>query len=120
MVEKHAPALRQLERSRDKLQAAQISVVRADALAFAADMQQCGENEQFDLIFLDPPYQQDWLAKILPACAPLLAENGLVYVEAEFSLAAEPAPAWLQNWQLLRADKAGAVFFHLLQVNKSA
>lgn len=122
MVEMHTPALRQLEISRDKLNAGQVSLVRGDAIAFAQAAQKALPNDdgQFDLIFLDPPYQQDWLAKILPLCAPLLASDGLIYVEAEFSLTGDPAPEWLQNWELLRADKAGAVFYHLLRVNKRA
>lgn len=120
MIEKHTPALQQIEQSRSKLQAGQVSVVRGDALSFISDARPRAAAEQFDLIFLDPPYQQGWLEKILPACAPLLAENGLVYVEAEFSLTTEPVPEWLQNWQLLRADKAGAVFYHLLRANKRA
>lgn len=122
MVEMHTPALRQLEISRDKLNAGQVSLVRGDAIAFAQAAQKAPRNGegQFDLIFLDPPYQQDWLAKILPLCAPLLASDGLIYVEAEFSLTGDLAPEWLQNWELLRADKAGAVFYHLLRVNKRA
>lgn len=122
MVEMHTPALRQLEISRGKLNADQVSLIRGDAIAFVQAAQKAPRNGdgQFDLIFLDPPYQQDWLAKILPLCAPLLADDGLIYVEAEFSLTSDPAPEWLQNWELLRADKAGAVFYHLLRVNKRA
>lgn len=118
MVEMHTPALRQLEMSRSKLSAEQVSLVRGDAITFAQTAQR-NHDAQFDLIFLDPPYQQDWLAKILPLCEPLLASDGLIYVEAEFPLTSDPAPDWLQNWDLLRADKAGAVFFHLLRANKS-
>lgn len=118
MVEMHTPALRQLEMSRSKLNAEQIGLVRGDAIAFVQAAQR-NDNAQFDLIFLDPPYQQYSLAKILPLCAPLLTNDGLVYVEAEFSLISDPAPEWLQNWELLRADKAGAVFYHLLRAKKS-
>tara|TARA_R110001599_G_scaffold64023_3_gene179281 strand:- start:945196 stop:945822 length:627 start_codon:yes stop_codon:yes gene_type:complete len=118
MVEMHTPALRQLEISRGKLNAEQVSLLRGDAIAFVQAAQR-NDGAKFDLIFLDPPYQQDWLAKILPLCAPLLASDGLIYVEAEFSLTSDPAPEWLQNWEVLRADKAGAVFYHLLRANKS-
>lgn len=119
MVEMHTPALRQLEMSRSKLNAEQVSLLRGDAIAFVQAAQRSDEAK-FDLIFLDPPYQQDWLVKILPLCAPLLASDGLIYVEAEFPLTSDPTPEWLQNWELLRADKAGAVFYHLLRANKCA
>jgi 16S rRNA (guanine966-N2)-methyltransferase len=50
----------------------------------------------------------------------LLAKDGLIYVEAEHSLTAEPHPPWLEGWDVLRADKAGMVFYHVLKSNKAA
>jgi 16S rRNA (guanine966-N2)-methyltransferase len=118
MVEMHTPAVRQLEATKEKLRAEQVGIVRGDALSAIRNMLARGGAGQFNLIFLDPPYQHDWLAKILPACAPLLAGGGLIYVESEFALSAETAPAWLADWNVLRADQAGLVFYHLLQAKK--
>jgi len=42
-----------------------------------------------------------------------LADGGLVYAEAERQL----DPAQLAGWDIVRADKAGMVFYHLLQRN---
>lgn len=120
MVENHAPALRHLTMVKEKLGAAPVTIQRGDALAqvraLAAGMPEGGG---FDLVFLDPPYQQGWLEKILPRCAGLLRPGGLVYAEAEMALTENDA-AWLQDWEIVRADKAGMVFYHLLQYgNKS-
>jgi 16S rRNA (guanine966-N2)-methyltransferase len=110
MVEASVPAVRQLEATKEKLHAERVSVVRGDALSTAQRLAAGTDAGRFDLIFLDPPYHQDWLAKTLPVCARLLTEGGLVYAESEMSLTPEIAPA----------DKAGMVFYHLLRCKKQA
>ncbi|HEY5801353.1 MAG TPA: 16S rRNA (guanine(966)-N(2))-methyltransferase RsmD [Burkholderiaceae bacterium] len=115
-VEAFTPAVRQMEEVKAKLKADAITILRGDALATADSLARRGQR--FDVIFLDPPFQQEWLDRVLPLCPPLLAEGGLVYVEWQQSLAAGGAaalPAWMDGWEVVRADKAGMVFFHLLQ-----
>jgi 16S rRNA (guanine(966)-N(2))-methyltransferase RsmD len=123
MVEANAAAVRQLQATQEKLHAAQVSVVRGDAAAAALGMlarigvaARDGKGEgRFQVIFLDPPYHQDWLAKLLPTCEGLLAEGGLLYAEAEQAFSNDALPEWMGGWQVVRADKAGMVFYHLLQ-----
>lgn len=119
MVESHAPALRQLEATRTKLNASQVNIVRGDALAVARETasRETDHNKRFDVIFLDPPYHHDWLPRILPICDRLLADDGLIYAESEQPLDVEMPPSWLAGWKVVRADKAGMVFYHLLQRN---
>ncbi|MGV3656174.1 MAG: RsmD family RNA methyltransferase [Noviherbaspirillum sp.] len=129
MVEASAPALRHLEAMRDKLHAGQVEIARGDALAAVqALLDGAGkESGRFDLVLLDPPYGQGWLPKILPLCAGLLAEGGMVYAEAEHPLDGAPGamaeetvpPDWLQGWTAIRSDKAGMVYYHLLIRNQS-
>jgi 16S rRNA G966 N2-methylase RsmD len=101
-----------------------VKVLRADALAVARDLAQRGQT--FDVIFLDPPYQQDFLTQALPLCATLLKAGGLVYAESGERLPfpeegnegeGQALPEWLAPWQLIRADKAGMVYFHLLKLH---
>jgi 16S rRNA (guanine(966)-N(2))-methyltransferase RsmD len=122
MVDTVGPVVRQLELIKDKLKADNVRVLRADALAMARDCIQRGQR--FDVIFLDPPYQQDFLIQALPLCAQLLNEGGLVYAEsgdrlpfAETDADTDAVPVWLQPWQLVRADKAGMVHYHLLKLH---
>jgi 16S rRNA (guanine966-N2)-methyltransferase len=118
MVEASVHAVRQLTATVDKLQARrQISVVRGDALSAAQAMAaRIGSPaEGFGLIFLDPPYHQGWLQKILPVCERLLTAGGLVYAESEQPLVFETTPDWFADWEIVRADKAGMAFYHLLQ-----
>lgn len=120
MVEANAPAVRQLEAAKDKLRAQQVSILRGDAFSvaqrLAARLDEAGKGEtRFDLIFLDPPYHWDWLAKMLPVCERLLAAGGLLYAEAERPLDGAAAPPWLAGWEVVRAAQAGMVHYHLLQ-----
>lgn len=115
MLENNVQAIRQLEATKAKLKADQVTIQRGDALSFMQGLV-TRSSAKFDLIFLDPPYHQDWLVKILPLCQRLLSEGGLVYAEAEMPLK-EEAAEWMRGWDVVRADKAGMVFYHLLRRN---
>jgi 16S rRNA (guanine(966)-N(2))-methyltransferase RsmD len=119
MVDSHPQVVRQLGENKEKLKAENIHVMRADAMACARDM--AARGQRFDVIFLDPPYQQDFLAKALPLCRNLLKEGGLVYAESGAALPFDEAevPDWLDGWELVRGDKAGMVYFHLLKLQEN-
>lgn len=104
MVEKAGVAYKALLENKKLLQAGQAQILNLDALQFLAQNQQ-----KFDVIFLDPPYQQGWMEKLLPEMARHLNEDGLVYAEAEFSITDSA------DWQVLKHGKAGSVYFHLLK-----
>lgn len=108
MVESHPAALRNLQATRDKLDARQVTIWRGDALAQLRTAQ-----APFHLIFLDPPYRLGLLPQLLAACRPLLAPGGLVYAESDSAFADPPAD-WLDGWRVVRADRAGQVFFAVL------
>lgn len=69
---------------------------------------------RFDLALLDPPFGQDWVAQALPLVMQVLADDAMVYIEAEAPVAPPP------GFTLLRQDQAGAVHFHLLRRNATA
>ncbi len=122
MVEDNSAAVRQLEANKEKLKADPVHILRGDALVLASRLAERAVDpaSRFQLIFLDPPYHREWLAKILPLCQHLLADDGLVYAEAEIALDGDAPPDWLAGWQVVRADKAGMVFYHLLRRNAYA
>jgi 16S rRNA (guanine966-N2)-methyltransferase len=72
------------------------------------------EGVAFDLAFLDPPFGQGWLARVLPALAQVLKPEARVYVENDQAL--DPATVALlgPGFRVERADRAGQVFYHLL------
>jgi 16S rRNA (guanine(966)-N(2))-methyltransferase RsmD len=117
MLDFHAPVARQLQENKDLLKAENVTILRADAFKFAADL--AARGQRYDVVFLDPPYQQDFIAKSLPLCVGLLNPDGMVYVEAEYALPDDAAtPDWLAPWEVVRADKAGMVFYHLLKLKQ--
>jgi 16S rRNA (guanine(966)-N(2))-methyltransferase RsmD len=128
MIDSYTPAVRQLELIKDKLKADKVTLLRADALAAARDL--AARGRRFDVIFLDPPYQQDFLSQVLPLCAALLKDGGMVYAESGEPLpfpeegkgggeGEGELPDWLTQWQLVRADKAGMVCYHLLKLHQN-
>jgi 16S rRNA (guanine(966)-N(2))-methyltransferase RsmD len=109
LVESHARAADALRKVQQKLDAQNVRVQQADWHAATAAM----PASSFDVVFLDPPFGSGMLERAVAVGLRLLAPAGLLYVES-----ADPiAPADLARWgaELVRADKAGAVHFHLLR-----
>ncbi len=71
--------------------------------------------QTYNLVFLDPPFRKQLLQ---PVCEQLqangwLAQDALVYVEAEKELSPLPVPA---NWELWKEKSAGQVISCLYRV----
>lgn len=116
MIEAHTPAVRQLEATRSKLQAGEIEILRGDALLTLQSLMKREAADRFDLIFLDPPYHQGWLPKMLPLCRQLVKDDGYLYAESESALEDSPEDAdWRGEWEIVRSDRAGIVFYHVLR-----
>lgn len=107
MVERDARVYAALRRHAESLNDSGLELIHADALKFAALAARQGRT--FDLVFLDPPYRQQWLDKVWPLLPPIMAASGKAYVESETVLV-PPAP-----WRIVRQGQAGQVFFHLLE-----
>jgi len=103
MVEKSRAAYQALMENKVALRAENAQIINVDALQFLVN-----NSIFFDVVFLDPPYQQGLLDKALPILHQHLTEDGLVYVEAEYALVDMP------HWHILKQGKAGNVFYHLL------
>ncbi|SAI69678.1 N6-adenine-specific methyltransferase [Bordetella ansorpii] len=105
MVERDRGAVSALRTLRDKLRADTVRIHAGDSMEALQRM----DASRFDLILLDPPFNQGWLPRLWPLLPAILAEDGLVYVESEG--ACEPP----EGFERLRDGKAGAVHYHLLQ-----
>jgi 16S rRNA (guanine966-N2)-methyltransferase len=109
LVERQPQLLRRLRALREKLGAAQVEIIGGDALAVAAAL----PRSSFDIVFLDPPFAAGLLWPALAAAMPLLAAGGLIYAEAEGRIGEADAAA--RGLEIVRAARAGRVFFHLLR-----
>ncbi|WP_322031952.1 16S rRNA (guanine(966)-N(2))-methyltransferase RsmD [Paraburkholderia sp. J76] len=111
MVERSARAAAQLRANQARLGARMIEVAEADALRLAANL----APGSFDVVFLDPPFGDTaLLARSIELAAPLVAQEGWLYVESGEPIAPAERPA-LAGWSVAREGKAGAVHYHLLQ-----
>jgi 16S rRNA (guanine966-N2)-methyltransferase len=110
MVERNARAAQQLRANQARLSARAIEIAEADALRLAASL----APGSFDVVFLDPPFGDDVLARAVELAAPLVNADGFLYVESGVSLDLEGAGA-LVGWTIVRRGKAGAVHYHLLR-----
>jgi len=98
----------------ERLGAEMVTVLQADTTQALQNLQQ--HSARFDLIFLDPPYGLGWIGRILPKLPALANAGAWIYVEAEHALAdLLPDGELPAEFELMRADKAGQVFYHLLR-----
>jgi 16S rRNA (guanine966-N2)-methyltransferase len=110
MVEQSPAVAEGLRQNLATLGAQDAEVVCADALAFLG-----GAPRTFDIVFLDPPFASDLIAR----CSVLLEPRGwvrpgtLVYIEAPRHLDPLPIPG---HWQLARSKRAGEVGYHLARI----
>jgi 16S rRNA (guanine966-N2)-methyltransferase len=110
MVERNARAAQQLRTNQSRLSAATIEIAEADALRLAASL----APGSFDVVFLDPPFGDEILGRAIELAAPLVSEDGFLYVESGSPIEPGETEA-LAGWTLVRRGKAGAVHYHLLQ-----
>jgi 16S rRNA (guanine966-N2)-methyltransferase len=103
MVEKDRGVARILQSNARKLVAQPLEIVAGDALQYLQSAQR-----QFDLVFLDPPFDSGLLDRVLRLLPPRLPGEALVYVESE------PAFEPDANWRILKSSRAGNVKFALL------
>jgi 16S rRNA (guanine966-N2)-methyltransferase len=104
-VDRNAALIRALAATAEAFGMAGLETHVADAGAHLAR-----ERRDFDVIFLDPPFDTDPWGALLPRCAARLAPGGFVYAEAARALL-PPAPLVAH-----RRERAGQVHYHLLQV----
>ncbi len=103
-VDRNPTLVRALADTAAALDARGLETHRADAQAFLQR-----ESRRFDVIFMDPPFDLDPWASMLPTAAARLTPDGVIYAESGSALA---QPVGLE---ILRRDRAGQVHYHLLR-----
>ncbi|WP_298622440.1 16S rRNA (guanine(966)-N(2))-methyltransferase RsmD [uncultured Legionella sp.] len=84
-----------------------LKLIKTDTLAY---LHKC--TEQFDIIFLDPPFAKDFIPQCLDIIVQkqLLVKGGLVYIESPTIIELDE-----QLWEPIKMKKAGQVIFGLFQ-----
>lgn len=110
-LEKLPAAATQLQKNLQSLKTENGKVVQTDSLAYLA---QHNPFEPFDIVFVDPPFQQNFVPQVIAQLAQngWLALNALLYVETEKTHAPLQLPS---GWTLLKEKTAGQVVSRLIQ-----
>jgi len=103
MLERDSRTVAALRAQAAILPAPAVEVRQGDALAFLA-----GDDERFDLVFLDPPFAGDLLGPALQLAATRLNPGGKIYAESA-------APLAVEGFSTLRRGRAGLAHFCLLE-----
>lgn len=112
LVETAPLVAKQLQIHLIEMQASNIEVKQMTAQGF---LEQC--QQQFDLVFIDPPYQLNlWtdIAKQLDE-NDLLRPHALIYLECPSK---QPLPMLPSSWHQIKDKKAGDVRYCLFEVEK--
>lgn len=108
-VDREPQIARHLAKTLERLGAADAKIVVSDALHYLEQVPQ-----PFDVIFLDPPFGSDLLARIYRRLAVgWLRSNAYVYVECSADVPVSLLP---ESWSVYRSKRTGQVGYHLLQV----
>ena len=112
LIESNRVASGQIRGLIDRLGARNMTLIEGDALANLSRL----PTQFFDVIFLDPPFEQGLLEQVLPKIMNILKPGGLIYIESEMPITASLIGAWAPQAPLsiIKADKAGKVYYHLL------
>jgi len=105
---------------RDSLAA--LEIVNAEVHRLAAEdflARRSGQQQVYDIVFVDPPFADGHLLEI---CARLAASGALangcrVYLESEQAIAEDTLPA---AWHCLRSKKSGQVYYYLYESQEGA
>ncbi|MBA3537387.1 MAG: 16S rRNA (guanine(966)-N(2))-methyltransferase RsmD [Tatlockia sp.] len=107
LVEASKPAYSNLRQIAASFNSADLEVVNAKAEDYFAQT-----KASFDIIFLDPPFTQDYLPQCLAflANSNLLVKGGLIYIESATRQEVDPL-----HWQERKFKQAGQVCYGLYE-----
>ncbi len=104
MVERDPATFRALQSSRTALAADAVELKRADALEFLR-----ADADLYDTVFLDPPFNADYLPRLWALLPRHLAPGALVYCESG------QRPVAPEGWETFKQGRAGRVLYQLLK-----
>jgi len=114
MIEAHKAASKQLQDNCTVLAAEQCQIENKTAQQFLASNQ-----AQFDIVFIDPPYQADLWTEIAEqlVLTGSLADNAIIYLECPSK---QDLPELPSDWVMFKDKKAGDVRYCLFNYEKGA
>jgi len=111
-LDSHSKVIRQLKESSKLLACDQAQFIQADAREYLNNQQ----STPFDVVFLDPPFKQEILQKLVNLLyeKQWLASHAKIYLEMDVNTTTPVLP---DSWHLLKEKKAGLVRYQLWTVD---
>jgi len=103
-IESSRVAAQAIAQNQKLLDLPNLKLVSGDAFGFLA-----ATIDKFDVIFLDPPFAQDWWQRLAPLVLRVAAPEALIYCEFAKELTSRELPGFNRS----RHDRAGMVHYHL-------
>ncbi len=113
MVENNRAVMQALKSNQDKLLAVECRLVQQDVEKFLF-----GNQQKFDVVFLDPPFASGLLVTLLGQLQGHLSADGVVYAEWREPIVDVVSSSAKDCWRVVKQGKAGAVHFALLHFVK--
>jgi 16S rRNA (guanine966-N2)-methyltransferase len=117
-IEQNIKTVKNLKQNAEMLGASNAYIYHADTLSWLQSLKKdCNLEQylkkQFDLVFLDPPFHSDLLAKSSAALvnSGCLAEDAIIYAEH----AIDETVVFPENWYCLKDKKTGQVAYKLFE-----
>lgn len=106
-VEQSVPAHTNLQKIINSFESPSLKLIKMDARQYLQT-----SKEQFDIIFLDPPFAQNYLPSCIADLAKtnLLAQGGLIYLESATAIEIDE-----NQWRQVKSKKAGQVLYGLFE-----
>jgi len=104
MVETDHQVCRALQENLGKLGCTNVFVHCQDGLEFVSR-----DTQQYDVIFLDPPFDSDYLPGLLEMLPQHLSDEGMLYLESGEAIDISPP------WESAKFGRAGQVYYQLLR-----
>ena len=114
MLDNNPHAIRMIKDNLQLLSINNAKILQADTLSYLKNYQKTSKKSQFNIVFLDPPFNQ---GLIEPCChllnqANCLADCAKIYIESEKINSLKNLP---ENWTIIKEKKAGQLSFFLIQ-----
>ncbi len=90
---------------------AELKIDKANVITSTAEEYLRNNQQKFDLVFLDPPFDKGFLPQTLDNLAPHLCDEAVIYVEQE---ANATTPSYSDQWQVLKSKKTSRFVYQLL------
>ncbi len=112
-IEKNFNAYQSLKKNKILLKTNKMRIFNQDALNFLSEK----NTQTFDFVFLDPPFNKNYLPKTLKALSKgnFVTLNTKIYIESEFKILKNDATEWLStNIKINKQKHTGQVHYCLI------